>query len=174
MAIEELLGGSKRRLVQLPGRRDQVKVCSELRVQRLGVVPNHIEPTATGRSLRAESADDNVTTAPHRADHLADIGRPVRCGGQKMKNRAIMPQIVGRGFQFGRLEPLSRFPVVRDLSVDRSILFENLKRVYQWVPIDGTYPLGSGPRIDPAIQELAYPLSRCMSCCLCMETCPQI
>lgn len=63
------------------------------------------------------------------------------------------------------LEPLSRFPVIRDLSVDRSILFENLMRVYEWVPIDGTYPLGSDPRIDPAIQELAYPLSRCMSCC---------
>ncbi len=72
-----------------------------------------------------------------------------------------------------RLEPLSRFPVVRDLSVDRSILFENLMRVHQWVPIDGTYPLGPGPRIDPATQELAYPLSRCMSCCLCMEVCPQ-
>jgi succinate dehydrogenase / fumarate reductase, iron-sulfur subunit len=72
-----------------------------------------------------------------------------------------------------RLEPLSRFPIVRDLSVDRSILFENLKRVYQWVPIDGTYPLGPGPRIDPATQELAFPLSRCMSCCLCMEVCPQ-
>ena len=28
-----------------------------------------------------------------------------------------------------RLEPLSRFPVVRDLAVDRSVLFENLKRV---------------------------------------------
>ena len=28
-----------------------------------------------------------------------------------------------------RLEPLSRFPVVRDLVVDRSVLFENLKRV---------------------------------------------
>jgi len=28
-----------------------------------------------------------------------------------------------------RLEPLSRFPVIRDLMVDRSVLFENLKRV---------------------------------------------
>ena len=28
-----------------------------------------------------------------------------------------------------RLEPLSRFPVVRDLMVDRRVLFENLKRV---------------------------------------------
>ncbi len=71
------------------------------------------------------------------------------------------------------LEPLSRFPVVRDLAVDRGVLFENLKRVRAWVPVDGTYDLGGGPRISPAIQEEAYPLSRCISCCLCMEVCPQ-
>ena len=72
-----------------------------------------------------------------------------------------------------RLEPLSRFPVIRDLAVDRSVLFENLKRVKAWVPIDGTYDLGSGPRISAEDQEQAYPMSRCMSCCLCMEVCPQ-
>ena len=73
-----------------------------------------------------------------------------------------------------RLEPLSRFPVVRDLAVDRSVLFENLKRVKAWVPVDGTYDLGPGPRIDPESQEKAYPLSRCISCCLCLEVCPQV
>jgi succinate dehydrogenase / fumarate reductase iron-sulfur subunit len=72
-----------------------------------------------------------------------------------------------------RLEPLSRFPVIRDLAVDRSLLFENLKRVKAWVPIDGTYDLGPGPRISAEDQEQAYPMSRCMSCCLCMEVCPQ-
>jgi succinate dehydrogenase / fumarate reductase iron-sulfur subunit len=73
-----------------------------------------------------------------------------------------------------RLEPLSRFPVVRDLAVDRSVLFENLKKVKAWVPIDGTYDLGSGPRISPSKQEEMYPLSRCISCCLCLEVCPQV
>ena len=72
-----------------------------------------------------------------------------------------------------RLEPLSRFPVIRDLAVDRSVLFENLKRVKAWVPIEGTYDLGPGPRISAEDQEQAYPMSRCMSCCLCMEVCPQ-
>ena len=46
-----------------------------------------------------------------------------------------------------RLEPFSKFPVVRDLAVDRSVLFENLKAVKAWVPIDGSYDLGSGPRM---------------------------
>ena len=72
-----------------------------------------------------------------------------------------------------RLEPFSKFPVVRDLSVDRSVLFENLKKVHAWVPTDGTYDLGSGPRQTAAQQEINYPLSRCISCCCCMEACPQ-
>jgi succinate dehydrogenase / fumarate reductase iron-sulfur subunit len=72
-----------------------------------------------------------------------------------------------------RLEPLSKFPLVRDLAVDRNVLFENLKRVKAWVPVDGTYDLGSGPRVTMEAQEEAYPLSRCISCCICMEVCPQ-
>src|SRR5215467_2073333 len=38
-----------------------------------------------------------------------------------------------------RLEPFTKFPVIRDLTVDRSVLFENLKKVKAWVPVDGTY-----------------------------------
>ena len=72
-----------------------------------------------------------------------------------------------------RLEPFSKFPVVRDLAVDRAVIFENLKIVKAWVPIDGTYDLGPGPRLAPEEQEAAYPLSRCISCCCCMEACPQ-
>jgi len=72
-----------------------------------------------------------------------------------------------------RVEPLSKFPLVRDLQVDRSVLFENLKAAKTWVPVDGTYDLGSGPRVFPQQQEVAYPLSNCISCCCCMEVCPQ-
>jgi succinate dehydrogenase / fumarate reductase, iron-sulfur subunit len=71
------------------------------------------------------------------------------------------------------LAPLSKFPVVRDLAVDRSVLFENLKKVKAWVPIDGSYDLGAGPRQAPQIQEQRYPLSNCISCTICMEVCPQ-
>src|SRR6202167_5802738 len=72
-----------------------------------------------------------------------------------------------------RLEPLSKFPLVRDLAVDRSVLFESLKKVKAWVPVDGTYDLGPGPRVTMQAQEQAYPLSNCISCCCCMEACPQ-
>ena len=72
-----------------------------------------------------------------------------------------------------KLEPFSKFPVVRDLAVDRSVIFENLKAVKAWIPVDGTYDLGPGPRMSQEEQESIYPLSRCISCCCCMEACPQ-
>ncbi len=72
-----------------------------------------------------------------------------------------------------RLEPFSKFPVVRDLATDRSVIFENLKVTKSWVPVDGSYDLGPGPRVSPEDQEQMYPLSRCISCCCCMEACPQ-
>lgn len=72
------------------------------------------------------------------------------------------------------LEPMSKFPVVRDLIVDRSRMFAALTRVRAWVPIDGTHALGAGPRVDPHGQERAYALSRCMTCGCCLEACPQV
>ncbi|KAB2952530.1 succinate dehydrogenase iron-sulfur subunit [Heliorestis acidaminivorans] len=70
------------------------------------------------------------------------------------------------------LEPLTKFPVLRDLHVDRNKMFENLKKVKGWIDIDGTYDLGPGPRMAPKTQEWAYPLSRCMTCGCCAEACP--
>jgi len=71
------------------------------------------------------------------------------------------------------LEPMTKFPVVRDLLVDRQRLFEDLKEIQGWVPIDGTYALGPGPKEMPQDQERRYQLSRCMSCGCCLEVCPQ-
>ena len=71
------------------------------------------------------------------------------------------------------LEPMSKFPIIRDLFVDRQRLFNDLKRIRAWVPIDGTYDLGPGPKISQAAQERSYPLSRCISCGCCLEACPQ-
>ncbi|MBV9572626.1 MAG: succinate dehydrogenase iron-sulfur subunit [Acidobacteriales bacterium] len=99
------------------------------------------------------------------------------CGSCAMlingKARMACSALVDKLEQPVRLEPFSKFPVVRDLAVDRSVLFENLKALKAWVPIDGSYDLGAGPRISPLEQEQAYPLSRCISCCCCMEACPQ-
>src|ERR671922_2634685 len=73
------------------------------------------------------------------------------CGSCAMlingKARMACSALVDKLEQPIRLEPFSKFPVVRDLTVDRSVLFENLKAVKAWVPVDGTYDLGAGPRM---------------------------
>ncbi|MGI8906001.1 MAG: succinate dehydrogenase iron-sulfur subunit [Candidatus Sumerlaeaceae bacterium] len=72
------------------------------------------------------------------------------------------------------LEPFKKFPVVRDLVIDRSSMFNNLKRVKAWVPIDGTYDLGEGPRMAEEERAEMYKLSQCMTCGCCVEACPQV
>lgn len=71
------------------------------------------------------------------------------------------------------LEPMSKFPVIRDLWVDRARMFRNLKRIKGWVPIDGTYNLGPGPQESHDQQQKRYHLSECMTCGCCLEACPQ-
>lgn len=72
------------------------------------------------------------------------------------------------------LEPMQKFPLVRDLVVDRSKMFDNLKKINGWVPIDGSYDLGMGAPQDDHIRQLRYALSRCMTCGCCLEACPQV
>jgi succinate dehydrogenase / fumarate reductase, iron-sulfur subunit len=72
------------------------------------------------------------------------------------------------------IAPMSKFPTIRDLVVDRSKMFENLKKIQGWIPIDGTYDLGPGPRMSQKEQRLAYDFARCMSCGCCLEACPQV
>jgi succinate dehydrogenase / fumarate reductase, iron-sulfur subunit len=71
------------------------------------------------------------------------------------------------------LRPMSKFPVVRDLVVNRRRLFRALERVKAWIPVDGYFDAGPGPRQSPKAQQAAYPLSECMSCGCCLEACPQ-
>lgn len=71
------------------------------------------------------------------------------------------------------LRPLTRFPVIRDLVVDRRRLFRALEKLESWIPVDGYYDLGPGPRQSQESQQKAYPLSQCMSCGCCLEACPQ-
>lgn len=72
------------------------------------------------------------------------------------------------------IEPMSTFPIVRDLQVDRSRMFDSLKKVKAWVPIDGSYDLGEGPRLPERKREWAYELSKCMTCGVCLESCPNV
>ncbi len=71
------------------------------------------------------------------------------------------------------LEPMSKFPVIRDLAVDRSRMFNSLKKVHAWIPVAGYHDQGPGPRYSADDQDEMYPLSRCMTCGCCLEVCPQ-
>lgn len=71
------------------------------------------------------------------------------------------------------LEPMSKFPNVRDLKVDRSKMFDHLKQVNAWIELDGTYNLGPGTPISNEVAQERYAYSRCMTCGCCLEACPQ-
>lgn len=86
---------------------------------------------------------------------------------------ALVDQLITEGSEEITVEPMTKFPVMRDLSVDRSRMFNELQRIRGWVPVDGYHHAGPGPRISPEDQEEMYPVSRCMTCGCCVESCPQ-
>jgi len=100
------------------------------------------------------------------------------CGACTMvinnKPRQACSALVDKLQQPIRIRPMRTFPVVRDLVVDRSRMFEALKRIKAWIPIDGTYDLGPGPRMSSEEQQIAYELSRCFTCGDCVEACPNV
>ena len=72
------------------------------------------------------------------------------------------------------LAPFTKFPLVRDLIVDRSRMFDNLKTVHAWIDTEGSHETGFGPLISQSKQEIMYALATCMTCGCCSEACPQI
>lgn len=62
------------------------------------------------------------------------------------------------------LEPLSKFPVIADLRVDRSILFANLRTFGMWEDQKAA--------MNEKKAAVAYEASRCLQCGCCLEVCP--
>ena len=62
------------------------------------------------------------------------------------------------------LEPLSKFPVVADLIVDRSSIYENLIRAKAY--------LDSVAKNDGQQHKQQYSVAKCLKCGLCLEVCP--
>jgi succinate dehydrogenase / fumarate reductase iron-sulfur subunit len=86
---------------------------------------------------------------------------------------ALVDNLLEEDGQSIELRPMTKFPVVRDLVVDRGRMFKALEKVNAWVSVDGYYDYGAGPKQSRADQEESYPLSECMSCGCCLEACPQ-
>ncbi|RKD23843.1 succinate dehydrogenase iron-sulfur subunit [Ammoniphilus oxalaticus] len=100
------------------------------------------------------------------------------CGACSMiingKPRQACTALIDQLEQPIRLAPMNTFPVMRDLVIDREFMFDSLKRVQAWIPIDGTHDLGPGPRMPEADRQWAYELSKCMTCGVCLEACPNV
>ncbi|HEX6961346.1 MAG TPA: succinate dehydrogenase iron-sulfur subunit, partial [Lacipirellula sp.] len=71
------------------------------------------------------------------------------------------------------LRPMSKYPVHRDLCVDRRRMFRTLERLKSWIEVDDYIDRGPGPRESQDTQAERYPLSECMTCGCCTEACPQ-
>ena len=119
------------------------------------------------------TAEGTATTPPAwEAACLEEV-----CGTCSMlingKPRQACTALIDKLEQPIRLEPFSKFPVIRDLITDRSRMFDHLKHVKAWVDIDGTYELGPGPKYSQTLALTRYKLSECMTCGCCLEACPQ-
>jgi len=62
------------------------------------------------------------------------------------------------------LEPLSKFPVIADLVVDRTIIYENLTKVKAY--------LENTAKSDKKDYKQQYSVAKCLKCGLCLEVCP--
>ena len=73
-----------------------------------------------------------------------------------------------------RIAPARTFPVIRDLLIDRSVMFESLKKIQGWVNVDGSWESTDAPRQNPYTAATAYEISHCMTCGCCLEACPNV
>lgn len=62
------------------------------------------------------------------------------------------------------LAPLSKFPIIKDLIVDRSTLYNNLRDIRNY--------LEEEVRLTDKNTDTAYEASRCLMCGCCLEVCP--
>jgi succinate dehydrogenase / fumarate reductase iron-sulfur subunit len=119
------------------------------------------------------TADGKLTTPPAwEAACLEEV-----CGTCSMiingRPRQACTALVDQLEQPIRLEPFSKFPLIRDLIVDRTRMFDHLKQVKAWIQSDGTHDLGPGPRYSQTLALSRYKMSECMTCGCCLEACPQ-
>ena len=69
------------------------------------------------------------------------------------------------------ITPLQKFPVIHDLVIDRSVIFENLKKTSMFI---GDYKPQKAKSAAKQAKEFAhqYEAAKCLKCGLCLEVCP--
>lgn len=96
-------------------------------------------------------------------------------GRPRQSCTALIEPYVLAGSSTITLAPFTKFPLIRDLHVDRTQMFEALKKINGWIAIDSYNDIGEfGPKVSQEVQEALYVLSTCMTCGCCSESCPQV
>jgi fumarate reductase iron-sulfur subunit len=73
-----------------------------------------------------------------------------------------------------RVEPLTHFPIVRDLAIDQSDFLKKLESVKPYLIPRTPKTVGEGPyRQTPEQMDEYYQYSQCINCLLCYAACPQ-
>ncbi|WP_457600671.1 succinate dehydrogenase/fumarate reductase iron-sulfur subunit [Hydrogenivirga sp.] len=67
------------------------------------------------------------------------------------------------------VEPLEKFPVIKDLAVDHESVIENMKRFQTWVK-----EYGGEVRISPEVSKRIEKAADCILCSACQSYCPQV
>lgn len=82
----------------------------------------------------------------------------------KLACKAILAEeIMIKEYNLITIEPLSKFPLIKDLKVDKSKLYYDLKECEQWIE--------SEAKINDDI-SFEYEMSLCLMCGCCVEACP--
>ena len=72
-----------------------------------------------------------------------------------------------------RIEPLTHFPVIRDLVINMDDFMEKLPRVSPWLVTEEDKPLQDGEYLQTPGQVARYKrFSMCINCMLCYSACP--
>ncbi len=67
------------------------------------------------------------------------------------------------------IRPLRKFPVIHDLVIDRSVIFENLRKTSMFI---GEYKPPEKKKSKSSEFEHQYAAAKCLKCGLCLEVCP--
>lgn len=138
-----------------------------------------IDYTLTSENDTVAIALDNINSSKNCIDLDGNVVKPIRweCSCLQKKCGACAMVIDGRPrlacdtflAEFARkkvltIQPLRKFPCIKDLVVDRSMLHEHLKTMQIWT--DRELSL-SDEEID-----VNYESSLCLQCGCCLEVCP--
>lgn len=93
-------------------------------------------------------------------------------GSVRLACRTLVDDVSPKG-KVITLEPLGKFPLVRDLVVDRTACEEAERELAAWVDV-ASESSGHPPVLQSShAQRRLLALGRCISCAACMEVCPQ-